>query len=75
MLTSKLHVLLNVNICLRRTQEQEQRQKIDRYSTAVSCVKDAHTHASTNSYILIIYSLVFDSSVHISFNKSNVMQH
>ena len=41
MLTSKLHVLLNVNICLQCTQEQEQeeqeqeRQKSDRYITAV----------------------------------------
>ena len=41
MLTSKLHILLNVNICLWCTQEQEeqeqkeQQQKSDGYNTAV----------------------------------------
>ena len=44
MLTSKLHVLLYVNISLRRIQEQEQqeRQKSDQYNTDVliSCAKN-----------------------------------
>ena len=45
MLTSKLHVLLNVNICLQCTQqEQQEQQKSDWYSTAElnSCAKMQH---------------------------------